>query len=303
MSFADRVTAYRQRVDTALEHWLPPATTHPERFHAALRYAVLGGGKRVRPLLVYAAGEWLGLPAARLDGIAAALEIVHAYSLAHDDLPAMDDDNLRRGRPTTHIAFDEATAILAGDALQAHAYFVLATDAALDATPAMRRSLVLDLARASGSAGMAGGQALELDPAGATQATLAAVEARYWLKTGRLIEAAVTMPCRLLAPDDDTALAMAQRYGRALGLGFQIADDLIDIECSAEVSGKPQGSDQRNGRTTVPDVIGVPATRQRLAVLRDEARTALAGAGGSAEGLRWLGDEMLAGQGTTGRSA
>lgn len=295
MSFAERTPAYRERVDSALGHWLPPATTHPERFHAALRYAVLGGGKRVRPLLVYAVGEWLGLPAGRLDGIAAALEIVHAYSLVHDDLPALDDDDLRRGRPTTHIAFDEATAILAGDALQSQAYFVLATDPGLGAAAAVRRQLIVDLARASGADGMAGGQALDIDATREVEATVAGVEQRYRMKTGRLLEAAVTMPCRLLEPDDATLMTVAAGYGRAIGLGFQIADDLLDVECGPDVSGKPQGSDRRNGRATLPDLIGLAGARARLDGLRRDAHEALAGAGPRADGLRWLGEQLLAG--------
>ena len=245
---------------------------------------MLGAGKRLRPLLVYAAGEWLGIPPERLDGIAVAIEYVHAYSLVHDDLPAMDDDELRRGRPTTHVAFDEATAILAGDALQAHAYGVLATDAAMAAAPGVRRELILDLARASGSHGMAGGQALDMEPAAASVA--ADIEAIYRMKTGGLIRAAVVMPCRLRP--DPAAMAIAARYGDALGLAFQVADDLIDIESSTELMGKPQGSDARNGKTTLAASIGAAAARDRLDALRAEAGDTLAAFGGEADGLRWI---------------
>jgi len=282
-----RMVAYRDRAEAALERWLPAATTHPARLHTAIRYSVLGGGKRVRPLLAYAAAEWLGLEPARVDGIAVAIELVHAYSLVHDDLPAMDDDDLRRGRPTTHIAFDEATAILVGDALQAQAYGVLAADHALGATPAARRELVRDLAHASVSSGMAGGQALDMGADGALE-TPDQVEAMYGMKTGRLLEAAVLMPVRLLAGDATAELAAARRYGRAVGLAFQVADDIIEIESPPEVTGKTAGSDARNGKRTLAALLGVDVARRRLEQLRAEALGALDGAGARADALRWL---------------
>jgi farnesyl diphosphate synthase len=292
LTVAERVSAWRDRAEVALERWLPPAATHPARLHAAIRYAVLGGGKRVRPLLAYASGEWLGLPAARVDAIAVAIELVHAYSLVHDDLPAMDDDDLRRGRATTHIAFDEATALLVGDALQAHAYHVLATDATLVASASVRRELVLDLARASGSGGMAGGQALDMAAPAAATATPAEVEALYGMKTGRLLEAAVLMPVRLAADGDARVATIAARYGRAVGLAFQVADDLIELEVPAEVTGKTAGSDERNGKRTLASLVGAGEARRRLEVLQAEALDALAGVGESAEALRWLCREL-----------
>lgn len=289
MSFADRIAAYRERVDLALERWLPPAATHPERFHTAIRYSVLGGGKRVRPLLAYATAEWLGLAPQRVDGISVAIELIHAYSLVHDDLPAMADDDLRRGRATTHIAFDEATAILVGDALQAHAYYVLAADAGLAAAAEIRRRLLVDLAEASGSEGMAGGQAMAM-AASEGSITPAGVEDLYARKTGRLLRAAVVMPCRL-RPDLGAAhVEAADRFGRAVGLAFQVAEDLLDIESAAAITGKPRGSDARTHKVTLPALLGVEATRRRLDALRAEGVAALSGCGAEADGLRWICD-------------
>jgi farnesyl diphosphate synthase len=289
MGFEERAAAYRDRIEAALDRTLPGAAVHPSRLHEALRYAVLGGGKRLRPLLAYATGEWLGLPAERIDPVAVAIELVHAYSLVHDDLPAMDDDDMRRGRATTHVAFDEATAILVGDALQVLAYDVLATDAALAASAAVRRVLVLDLAHASGTAGMAGGQAMDMGATGRRLA-LPELEELHARKTGRLLQAAVIMPCRLrpdLAPADFDA---AKRFGAAIGLAFQVADDILDLESPPEVSGKPRGSDVRNHKATFPSVIGLEASQQRLAVLREEALMAVARLGASADGLRMICD-------------
>src|SRR5579871_3799272 len=190
--FKSRVPEYAARIEKVLDRWLPPADKRPERLHSAMRYAVLGGGKRMRPLLIYATGETLGVPPERLDGPAAAVEIIHAYSLIHDDLPAMDDDALRRGRPTCHIAYDEATAILAGDALQVLAFQILAEDAAMAVTPAARVEMLKGVAIASGSAGMAGGQAIDLAAAG-HQLDLAELELMHIHKTGALIRASVLL--------------------------------------------------------------------------------------------------------------
>ncbi len=278
---------FRRRVDMALDRWLPPAGTHPARLHAAIRYAVMGGGKRLRPLLTYASAQWLGVPPERVDAIAVALEMVHAYSLVHDDLPALDDDDLRRGRPATHRAFDEATAILVGDALQVHAYLVLARDGALDLPAAARCQLVLDLAAASGSAGLAGGQALDMEATG-TLASAEQMEAISGLKTACLLEAAVVMPCRLQPGLESRQLDAARRFGRACGLAFQLADDLLDIEVPVALSGKPQGSDRRNGKPTLAALLGPATARQRLAGLQGEALDALAAWGSEADFLRWL---------------
>ncbi|WKZ13906.1 MAG: polyprenyl synthetase family protein [Gammaproteobacteria bacterium] len=286
MTVTERSRRYRTRVELALERSLPAGSTHPARFHTALRYAVLGGGKRLRPALVYATGECIGIEPQRLDAIALAVEFVHAYSLAHDDLPAMDDDTLRRGQPTVHVAFDEATAILVGDALQAHAYSILADHPAMEAAPAVRRQLVLDLALASGSEGMVGGQMMDVETTGATGIAAAQLDELYARKTGALLRAAVIMPSRLRPDLGVTSMAALETFARSLGLAYQVADDLLDIESPAAVSGKPQGSDLRHGKATVPALLGVEASRQRLHTLRDQALAALAPFGAEADALR-----------------
>jgi len=288
-----RLELYRHRVEAALDRYLPPATRQPERLHEALRYAVLGPGKRIRPALCYLTGETLGVDAAMLDGPAAAVELIHAYSLVHDDLPAMDDDDLRRGRPTTHRAFDEATAILAGDALQVLAFEILATDPAMAGSAVARLEMVRVLAAASGTAGMAGGQALDLAAVG-HRLDLAQVEQMHRLKTGALIEASVLMAAASL-PD----LAAARRdalasYARALGLAFQIVDDLLDVEGEAEVVGKPVRADAASDKPTFPAVAGIAAARARAAALSAEAQAALQAFGAEANGLRDLARYVVA---------
>lgn len=248
---------------------------------------MLGPGKRVRPILCYLVGEALGLDPSRLDGPAAAVEMIHAYSLVHDDLPAMDDDDLRRGRPTTHRAFDEATAILAGDALQVLAFEVLATDPAMVDSPAARLQVIRVLAAASGTAGMAGGQAMDLAAAGRPLA-LADVEEMHRRKTGALIEASVLMAadsCPGLEPARRDALA---RYAAALGLSFQIVDDLLDVEGEAAVVGKPVRADAASARPTYPAIAGLAAAHARVEALCAESLAALAAFGAQADGLREL---------------
>lgn len=286
MTFSARVPAYRDRIEGALERVLPPSAVQPARLHTAMRYSVLGGGKRVRPLLVYATGELLGLDVGVLDPIATAIELVHAYSLVHDDLPAMDNDELRRGRPTTHIAFDEATAILAGDALQAQVYALLAGSEALP-DPEVRRQLITDLAEATGSRGMAAGQAMDLAAEGCiVQAD--ELEDLYSRKTGELIRVAVLMPCRCCRGISLGDLAAIERFGRALGLAFQIADDLLDVEGETAVIGKTRGSDMRNRKATYPSLFGLAATRRRLDELYATAMQELERFGTQADGLRWI---------------
>ena len=287
MSFAARVGAYQSRVESAMERWLPDADVVPTRLHEAMRYAVLGGGKRVRPLLIYATGETLGIAPERLDPAAAAVEMIHAYSLIHDDLPAMDDDDLRRGRPTCHRAFDEATAILAGDALQALALEVLACDPACGATPAQRVAMLEILAHASGSRGMAGGQAIDLEAERTTQ-SLADLEAMHALKTGALMRAGILLALvaggeRPVAQHD--ALA---KFGAAIGLAFQVRDDILDVEGATEVLGKPQGSDARHEKSTFPALLGLDGAKRRVAALRAEALASLEVFGEAAEPLRWM---------------
>ena len=261
---------WRARAEAALERALPAPENAPRRLHAAMRHGVLNGGKRMRPLLVYATGTALGAREDALDAAAAAVELVHCYSLVHDDLPAMDDDDLRRGQPTVHVAFDEATAILAGDALQTLAFEVLA---AAPQAPAQRVAMLAELARASGVAGMCGGQALDIDATGQAIA-LVELERLHALKTGALLRCAV----RLGALAANATPAQAQqldRYADALGLAFQVRDDLLDIEGDAATLGKTAGKDIVQAKATFPALLGLEASHARLAALSATMRQAL----------------------------
>lgn len=261
---------WRARVDAALDAALPDPARAPQRLHAAMRHGVLNGGKRMRPLLVYAAGTALGATDADLDAAACAVELVHCYSLIHDDLPAMDDDALRRGQPTVHVAFDEATAILAGDALQALAFEQLAT-APLAAD--VRIAMLAELARAAGVAGMCGGQALDIDATGRPIA-LAALERLHALKTGALLRCAVRLGA--LAGQAAPAQAAAlDTYAEALGLAFQIRDDLLDIEGDAATLGKTAGKDLAQDKATFPALLGRAASHARLQALSTQMQAAL----------------------------
>ena len=285
--FKARVTDYAARMEKVLDRWLPPAEKRPERLHSAMRYAVLGGGKRMRPLLIYATGETLGVSPDKLDGPAAAVEIIHAYSLIHDDLPAMDDDELRRGRPTCHIAYDEATAILAGDALQVLAFSILTEDKTMTVSPAVRVEMLRIVANASGSAGMAGGQAIDLAAAGKTL-DLAELELMHIYKTGALIRASVLLAAQSapgLAADKLTAL---DRYAKCVGLAFQIQDDILDVEGETATLGKQAGADSARHKPTYPSILGLEPSRRRALALKDDAVAALAPFGAAAEPLVWL---------------
>lgn len=285
--FEQRIPHYTRRVEAKLDSVLPGSEVEPGRLHEAMRYAIFNGGKRVRPLLVYAAGECLGVPETLLDAPAAAIELIHAFSLVHDDLPAMDDDDLRRGRPTTHRAFDEATAILAGDALQVLAFEILATDASLTPDPAARLEMIRLLAVASGTAGMAGGQALDLAAVG-RRLGIDEVEAMHRRKTGALIEASVLMAAAARPALPAPRRAALGRYGRALGLAFQIVDDLLDVIGDAGLVGKPVRADAAADKPTYPAVAGVEAAQSRAVALCDEAQAALEAFGAEADGLRQL---------------
>lgn len=287
MEFEARVGAYQARVEAAMERWLPSEDTPPTRLHAAMRYSVLGGGKRIRPLLIYATGETLGVAVDRLDPSAAAVEMVHAYSLIHDDLPAMDDDDLRRGRPTCHRAYDEATAILAGDALQALALEILASDPALDVDAVTRAKMVAALARAGGSRGMAGGQAQDLEAEGRAQ-SLADLEGMHAMKTGALIRASVMLAAETAGGLDAARMSALARFGEVIGLAFQVRDDILDVVAGTEVLGKPQGSDARHGKSTFPALLGLDGAKARVASLKAEALDLLASFGDAAAPMRWL---------------
>tara|TARA_R110002096_G_scaffold154_21_gene907 strand:- start:27514 stop:28431 length:918 start_codon:yes stop_codon:yes gene_type:complete len=283
--FKDRIAAYIARVDARLDAALPPATTRPERLHEAMRYAVLNGGKRVRPLLVYAAGECLRVEPDLLDAPAVAIELIHAFSLVHDDLPAMDDDDLRRGKPTVHRQYDEATAILAADALQPLAFSVLATMQHAPAGAAIK--LVQMISESCGSTGMTGGQSIDLDAEG-RKLSAADLEHMYALKTGALLYAAV-MSATLLREDIGKAETDALHgFARNIGIVFQIKDDILDIESETDVLGKPVGSDIALDKATYPALFGVAASRARCDELLADALQRVAVLGDSAAPLKWL---------------
>jgi geranylgeranyl pyrophosphate synthase len=264
----------RARVNTGLERWLPDADTPPQRLHTAMRYAVLGTGKRLRPALVYAAGEAVGADLTSLDAGACAVELIHAYSLAHDDLPAMDDDDLRRGAPTCHRAYDEATAILAGDALQALAFELVTCAPAAEPLAADTRGRLAGLlAMAGGAQGMAGGQACDLAACGHSLG-LADLERMHRYKTGALIRASVLIGA-VTGRSDETTLAALTRYGDAIGLAFQIVDDVLDITADTATLGKTQGSDDAQAKPTYPALLGLEGAQQHAAAMRDEALSAL----------------------------
>jgi farnesyl diphosphate synthase len=281
---SSNLTALSARADDVLARVLPPEDQPPVELHRAMRYAVLGGGKRLRPLLVYATGNAFGAPLDRLDATAAAVEIIHAYSLVHDDLPAMDDDDLRRGRPTCHVAFGEAMAILAGDALQALAFEVLAHDAALDVDANTRVGMLRALATACGSHGMAGGQAFDLAAVG-QRLDAAELERMHAYKTGALIRASVRLGALTASVRDAATLDALERYGHAVGLAFQIRDDLLDIEAGTETLGKTAGKDAAAAKPTYPAILGIDASLAELSRLTDEALEAIAPLGASARSL------------------
>jgi farnesyl diphosphate synthase len=257
-----------------------------------MRYAALGPGKRIRPLLVYATGAAIGVAPEALDPPAAAVELIHAYSLVHDDLPAMDDDDLRRGRPTTHRAFDEATAILAGDALQVLAFEILAEDPMPTVSDAGRVDMIRLLARASGTQGMAGGQAMDLAATGRRLEPLQ-IEAMHACKTGALIRAAVLFACAAAPALPAASREALDRYGRAVGLSFQIVDDLLDVLGDPRVTGKGAGSDALRGKPTYPAIAGVAAARARANELAQEGIEALAGFGPAASQLREFAGQLV----------
>ena len=275
------------RTETVLDKWLPALEIEPQRLHEAMRYSALSGGKRVRPFLVYATAEALGTPLDQVDGAAAAIECIHAYSLVHDDLPAMDDDDLRRGRPTCHIAYDEPTAILVGDGLQTLAFEILATDPALISDPSIRLQMIRVLALASGSVGMVGGQAIDLYSVGQS-VDLTHLEDMHRRKTGALIRCAVELGALGSGIKDENDLSQLRHYAETIGLAFQVRDDILDIEGDTAVIGKTQGSDIDKNKPTYPALLGMEKAKQIADELHQQALESLSGFSQQADTLRAL---------------
>ncbi|EIJ35865.1 polyprenyl synthetase family protein [Thiothrix nivea] len=285
LNLHDRLQGWQKRIEVVLDDVLPPSSTHPAKLHAALRYTVLNGGKRMRPLLVYAAGEALGIAADRLDIPAAAIELIHVYSLVHDDLPAMDDDDLRRGKATCHKAFDEPTAILVGDGLQALAFQLLAAHPRMLASPAQRLRMIEQLGQAAGSRGMVGGQAIDLAAVG-QELTEMELENMHIHKTGALIRASVLLAAYSVEAMDAQRLQQLDHFAKCIGLAFQVQDDILDVESDTQTLGKTRGADAAAGKPTYPSIIGMAASRAKLQDLYDEAMNALLSFGESADMLR-----------------
>jgi geranylgeranyl diphosphate synthase type II len=286
-------TQCQTRADAALAALLAAPLSELERLYAAMRYSVINGGKRIRPLLVYAACEALGGTAEQADGAACAVELIHAYSLVHDDLPAMDDDDLRRGLPTTHIAFDQATAILAGDGLQTLAFAVLADSLRNPQDADTRLRMLSTLARAAGPAGMVGGQAIDLGSVG-HKLNQTALELMHRHKTGALIEASVSLGALASGKADAAALAALASYAQAIGLAFQVQDDILDVEGDTATLGKRQGADIARDKPTYPALLGLDAAKAYSLELRDQALAALAAFDARAEPLRALAHFIVA---------
>ncbi|MCK5478614.1 MAG: (2E,6E)-farnesyl diphosphate synthase [Methylococcales bacterium] len=283
----EHLISVQNRVERALDDRLPNENILPIKLHQAMRYTVLDGGKRMRPMLTYCTGKALGLSDDILDGPACAVELIHVYSLIHDDLPAMDDDDLRRGKATCHIAYDEATAILTGDALQALAFEVLANDPSIKVDSSNRLKMITTLTKASGSQGMVGGQAIDLESVG-TKLTLPELENMHIHKTGALIRASVNMAA-LAKPDLDPALAKKlDHYAKCIGLSFQVKDDILDQESDTATLGKTQGKDLDNDKPTYPALLGLAGAKQKAQELHEQALESLCGFGAEADLLRDL---------------
>lgn len=277
----------QNRVEQALAQRLPSENILPKKLHQAMRYCVLDGGKRMRPMLTYCAGKTLGIAPEALDGPACAVEFIHVYSLIHDDLPAMDDDDLRRGKATCHVAFDEATAILTGDALQALAFEILANDPSMTANAESRLKMITALAKASGSQGMVGGQAIDLESVG-KKLTLPELENMHIHKTGALIRASVNMAALSKNDIDPTLATKLDHYAKCIGLSFQVKDDILDEESDTATLGKTQGKDKDNDKPTYPALLGLAGAKQKAQELHELALENLSLFGEEADLLRDL---------------
>ena len=284
-ALAELFSLAKKRVENTLESILPAVASEPSRLHTAMRYAALGDGKRVRPLLVYAASQAVYSDFASSDSAAAAVELIHAYSLVHDDLPAMDDDDLRRGRATVHKAFDGGTAVLVGDALQTLAFDVLINDEHL--ADCNKLEMLKWLSRASGVAGMVGGQALDIQSVD-VELDLEHLEHMHNLKTGALIEASVALGALSNPKLDSDDFDKLITYAKCIGLAFQVKDDLLDIEASSETLGKTQGKDAAANKPTYPALLGLEGARDKANSLLEQALEALDNFGDSADPLRDL---------------
>ncbi|MDE2117995.1 MAG: polyprenyl synthetase family protein [Betaproteobacteria bacterium] len=289
--FQTWANAHQHRFEDVLRRLLPQPDTLPQRLHAAMRYSVLEGGKRVRPLLAFAAGELVDADIARVDIAAAAVELIHAYSLVHDDMPCMDNDVLRRGKPTCHVEYDEATALLVGDSLQSLAFQLLA-DQQLSDNPVRQLEMVKLLAVASGSRGMAGGQAIDLGSVG-KQLSLPELESMHIHKTGALIRAAVQLGAQCGAALGEAQLNRLDHFGKCVGLAFQVVDDVLDSEADTATLGKTAGKDAEQDKPTYVTLLGVQAARKMAAELHRDALDALSGFGADARRLRELADFIV----------
>ena len=278
-------------METVLSTLLPAAAIAPQRLHQAMRYAVLGGGKRVRPLLAFAAAEITGAAAQRVEIAAAAVELIHAYSLVHDDLPCMDDDLLRRGKPTCHVEFDEATALLAGDALQTLAFQLLTQNNLADA-PGTQLEMVKILALASGSRGMAGGQAIDLESIGKAL-SVPELEFMHIHKTGALIRAAVKLGAFCGHPLEQRESAALEYYAKCVGLAFQVVDDILDAEGSTATLGKTAGKDAEHNKPTYVTLLGASVARTFAEELHHDAIQSLEVFGKKAARLSQLADFIV----------
>ena len=289
-AFDDWMKTVQARVEQALDALLPAADAIPHKLHDAMRYTVLGGGKRVRPLLVFAAGALTGADARTLERAAAAVEMIHAYSLVHDDMPCMDDDALRRGKPTVHVAYDEATALLVGDALQSQAFLALAEG--MDIAPARQVAMLRLLAHAAGSSGMCGGQAIDLDSVGISL-TLEQLEQMHQLKTGALLHASVVLGALAGADVSDAQMTALDAYAKAIGLAFQVVDDVLDATADSATLGKTAGKDAAANKPTYVSILGLEPSRVLAEKLRNDAHDALAPFGDKADRLRQLADLIV----------
>ena len=287
-----QIALWRQRSESSLEKWLPGENINPATLHQAMRYAVLNGGKRIRPILVYAAGYAVSADETALDSPASAIEFIHAYSLVHDDLPAMDNDDLRRGKPTCHKAFDEAQAILAGDALQSLAFHTLSHGLPTSIPAEQKLEMIDTLAIASGSRGMAGGQAIDLASVGKSL-NIAQLEDMHVHKTGALIRASVKMGALCQPGINTEQLKNLDHYAKCIGLAFQIQDDILDVTSDTETLGKTQGADIALNKPTYPALLGLDGARQMAADLHNDAHSSLEVFAERAEPLRWLADYII----------